>query len=93
MPLEFGRRWRALDFDHGPGQTDRMAEETNSRLEKLESVVAHLEHQLEQVNAVVIAQGKVLERLKKEVQRQSSALEEQELDRIKANPARPPHYQ
>ena len=68
-----------------------MADETN-RIEKLESHVTHLEHQIEQLNAVVIEQGKWLERLKKEVQRQSTAMETLELERIKANNPKPPHH-
>jgi len=40
----------------------------------------------------VIEQGKLLERLKKEVQRQSSAMETLELERIKSNNVKPPHH-
>lgn len=69
-----------------------MTDENSRRLEKLESNVAHLEHQVEQLNDVVIQQGKLLDRLKKEVQRQSSAMETMELERIKANIQKPPHY-
>ncbi|HEY5042494.1 MAG TPA: SlyX family protein [Verrucomicrobiae bacterium] len=70
-----------------------MNDETSARLGKIESHLAHLEHQVEQLNAVVIEQGKLLERLKKEVQRQTSAMETLELERIKSNNAKPPHYQ
>jgi uncharacterized coiled-coil protein SlyX len=70
-----------------------MADDISSRFEKLESNLAHLEHQLEQLNAVVVEQVKVLERLKKEVQRQSTAMQTLELERIKANHQKPPHYQ
>ncbi len=38
-------------------------------------------------------QGKLLDRLKKENQRQSEAMQTLELERIKANPQKPPHYQ
>ena len=62
-----------------------MIEEISQRLQKIEAHVAHLEHQVEQLNGVVIEQGKLLERMKKEVQRQSSAMETLELERIKAN--------
>jgi len=68
-------------------------DELSKRLEKLESHIAHLEHQVEQLNGVVIEQGKLLERLKKEVQRQSASMETLELERIKANNPKPPHYQ
>jgi len=70
-----------------------MAEDPSERWQKMESNIAHLEHQVEQLNAVVIEQGRLLERLKKEVQRQSTAMQTMELDRIKSNNQRPPHYQ
>jgi len=70
-----------------------VADENSRRADKLESSLAHLEHQVEQLNGVVIEQGKILERLKKEVQRQSSAMQTMELEAIKLNPQKPPHYQ
>jgi uncharacterized coiled-coil protein SlyX len=47
----------------------------------------------EQLNQVVIEQGKLLDRLKKEIQRQSSAMRALELERIQSNAHKPPHYQ
>lgn len=70
-----------------------MSDETTQRFEKLEANIAHLEHQVEQLNEVIIEQGKLVERLKKEVQRNSTAMETMELERIKANITKPPHYQ
>lgn len=70
-----------------------MNDDISERFEKMEANIAHLEHQVEQLNGVIIAQGKVVERLKKEVSRQSSAMESMELERIKSNNAKPPHYQ
>jgi len=70
-----------------------MADEYSRQIEKLESHLAHLEHQVEQLNEVVITQGKLLDRLKKEVQRQSTAMQTMELERIKSNVQKPPHYQ
>ena len=70
-----------------------MNEEFQARLGKIESHIAHLEHQVEQMNSVIMEQGKVIDRLKKEAQRQSTAMETLELERIKANNAKPPHYQ
>ncbi len=69
-----------------------MKDETSQRMERLEANVAHLEHQVEQLNAVIIEQGKLVERLKKEVQKQSTMLESQELERIKDNNSKPPHH-
>jgi len=70
-----------------------MSNEHSRRSDKLEANLAHLEHQVEQLNGVVIEQGRLLERLKREVQRQSHTMETIELDRIKANNTKPPHYQ
>ena len=70
-----------------------MADENSRRMDRLEAHLAHLEHQVEQLNGVVIEQGKLLERLKKEVQRQTRAMETLELERIQSNNQKPPHYQ
>jgi SlyX protein len=70
-----------------------MSDEVSNRLAKIESHVAHLEHQVEQLNGVIIEQGKLIERLKKEVQRQSTAMETLELERIRSNNPKPPHHQ
>jgi len=69
-----------------------MNEEISQRLERVEAHVAHMERQLEQLNEVVIAQGKLADRLKKEVQRQSATMETLELERMKATNPKPPHY-
>jgi len=70
-----------------------MHNKTPERLERIESHLAHLEHQVEQLNEVVIDHGKLIDRLKKEVQRQSALLKTLELDRMKANNSRPPHHE
>lgn len=75
------------------GKIVGMADEDSTRLDKLETHVAHLEHQVDELNAVVVEQVKLLERLKKEVQRQSGAMQTLELERIQANNQKPPHYQ
>jgi uncharacterized coiled-coil protein SlyX len=69
-----------------------MKDEISKRLERIEANFAHLEHQVEQLNEVIIEQGKLVERLKKEVQRQSNAMQTLELERIKANNPKPPHH-
>ncbi|MEK7781135.1 MAG: SlyX family protein [Verrucomicrobiota bacterium] len=69
-----------------------MSDEITQRFEKLESNIAHLEHQVEQLNEVLVDQSKLVERLKKEVQRQSATMETMELERIKANNPKPPHH-
>jgi len=70
-----------------------MNDETRQRLESVEASLAHLEHQVEQLNGVLIQQGRTVDLLKKQVQRQSEVLESMELERIKANQTKPPHYQ
>ena len=69
-----------------------MTNEIAQRFEKLETNIAHLEHQVEQLNDVLVDQGKLVSRLKKEVQRQSTAMQTMELERIKANNPKPPHH-
>jgi SlyX protein len=70
-----------------------MPDKNSERMVKLESHVAHLEHQIEQLNGVVIEQGKLLDKIKKECQRQSGVLQTIELERIKSNVQKPPHHQ
>ena len=70
-----------------------MNDDAPERLAQIEANLAHLERQVEQLNEVVVEQGKLVEQLKKQVQRQSTTLESIELDRIKAANAKPPHYQ
>ena len=70
-----------------------MNDDISDRLGRIESHLAHLEHQVDEMNGVIVAQDKLLERLKKEIQRQSTAMESIELERIKANDTKPPHYQ
>jgi SlyX protein len=70
-----------------------MLDENSQRIDQLESHLAHLEHQVEQLNGVVIEQGKLLDRLKKETQRQSGIMQTLEHERMKSNVEKPPHYQ
>ncbi len=69
-----------------------MSDETAHRLERLEASVAHLEHQVEQLNEVVIAQGRLVGHLNKQALRQATAMETLELERIRANNPPPPHH-
>jgi SlyX protein len=69
-----------------------MSEEISERFAKLESHVAHLEHQVEQLNGVVIEQGKVIDRLRKQVQLQARAMETAVVEQAKANNPKPPHH-
>ena len=70
-----------------------MIDANSQRIDRLESHLAHLEHQVEQLNGVVLEQGKLLDRIRTETQRQSGAMQTLELERIKSNVQKPPHYQ
>lgn len=65
----------------------------SERLEKLETHIAHLERQIDQLNDVAIQQSQELDRLKKQLGRVSQTLENAEIDRIKSVDTKPPHYQ
>ncbi|MDB6121958.1 MAG: hypothetical protein JWQ71_951 [Pedosphaera sp.] len=70
-----------------------MDKELAERLEKIESHLAHLEHQYEQLNQVVIDQGRRWDKMQALQQQLSQTLEAIELDRIKSTNPKPPHYQ
>ena len=69
-----------------------MNEETLERFARLESHVAHLEHQVEELNGVVVEQAKTLERLRKQVQLHARTLETSVIEQAKANNPKPPHH-
>ncbi|MFN3407994.1 MAG: SlyX family protein [Limisphaerales bacterium] len=64
----------------------------SERLTRLESHLAYLERQVEELNGVVIEQGKVIERLRKQVQLQARTLERSLLDEARARNPKPPHH-
>lgn len=68
-----------------------MDAEANEQIQRLEATVAHLEHQYDQLNKVVVEQGKEITRLMNQLQKTSSTVESMEMDRIKANNQKPPH--
>jgi uncharacterized coiled-coil protein SlyX len=63
------------------------------RLQTLESHLAHLERQYEQLNEVVIEQGRVLTKIQRELAKTSDAVQTMEIERIRTNNQKPPHYQ
>ena len=69
-----------------------MDAEIAARLEKLESHLAHLEHQYDQLNQVVIEQSHQLAKLLALQKKVSETLENIEIDRIKSTNPKPPHY-
>ena len=66
---------------------------SQSQLEKIESHLSHLERQYEQLNQVVIEQGRIIAKLQKENAKVSAAVQTMELDRIRGNNPKPPHHQ
>ncbi|MBK8001925.1 MAG: SlyX family protein [Verrucomicrobia bacterium] len=70
-----------------------MDTELAQRLERLESHVANLQRQFEELNQVIIEQAKSLRKLQANQQRLADTVETTELDRIKSTNAKPPHYQ
>lgn len=69
-----------------------MDENTEERLHRIESSLAHLEHQYDQLNQIVIQQEKLLGRLQSMVDRVDGTLREFELNQARDNNAKPPHY-
>lgn len=70
-----------------------MENELLRRLEALESHLAHLERQYEQLNEVVIEQRKELGLARSRLQRLGQTVDTIELERIKSTNPKPPHYQ
>ena len=69
-----------------------MSSESGNRWERVEASLAHLEHQVEQLNGVIIEQNRELEQMKKLLQRHAMTLESIELERVKSTNSKPPHY-
>ena len=70
-----------------------MDEDLAERLTRIESHFAHLEHLYEQLNQVVLEQGRQLSKLNSQQLRISETVESIERERIKDTNPRPPHYQ
>jgi len=67
--------------------------DSSQRLEKIESHLAHLERQYEELNQVVIEQARLIARLQKETGKISETVGTMELERVRATNPKPPHYQ
>jgi uncharacterized coiled-coil protein SlyX len=70
-----------------------MKSNLDERLERVETAIAHLEKLCEELNRVVIEQGKVIRRIQARQQQLSETVEQAELERIKSTNPKPPHYQ
>lgn len=66
--------------------------ELAARVEKLEASLAHLERNHDEVNDVVIAQGKLIARLQKRLEQLDTAFQAQDAERLGNAPQKPPHY-
>jgi|TARA_B100001013_G_C24343567_1_gene337425 uncharacterized coiled-coil protein SlyX len=63
------------------------------RLVNIESDLTHLEQLVESLNQTIIGQDKIILQLQTQLNRLTSGLESKEVDSIKGNVTKPPHYQ
>ena len=70
-----------------------MTPEEEERFVKIESSLAHMEQLSETLNETVIAQDKTIRRLTQQVEQMNDAIQAKEMDAIKGNVTKPPHYQ
>jgi len=69
-------------------------EENKEKLVHLESVIAHLQYEIEQLNEVVIDQNQRIDRLRSAQEKFEHRLESisEDLEQISPEDERPPHY-
>ncbi len=63
------------------------------RLVNIESGLTHLEQLVASLNETIIEHDKTIQQLKTQVNRVGAGLETKEIDSIKGNITKPPHYQ
>ena len=63
------------------------------RLVNIESGLTHLEQLVASLNETIIEHDKTIQQLKTQVNRIAAGLETKEIDSIKGNITKPPHYQ
>lgn len=63
------------------------------RLVNIESDLTHLEQLVSSLNQTIIEQDKTIQQLQTQVNRVATGLETKEMDSIKGNVTKPPHYQ
>lgn len=68
-----------------------MNDSVEDRLHAIERHLSHVERQNEELNAVVIEQGRTLAKLQTALRRLSETIETAELDRLHADHRKPPH--
>ncbi|MAE32077.1 MAG: SlyX protein [Verrucomicrobiales bacterium] len=65
----------------------------DERLVNIESDLTHLEQLVESLNQTIIEQDKVIQQLQVQINRLIAGVESKEMDAIKGNVTKPPHYQ
>ena len=60
---------------------------------KIESALAHLENLTETLNETIIAHEKTLRQQQQQIKQMTDAIQAKEMDAIKGNVTKPPHYQ
>ena len=70
-----------------------MKSTSESRLDRLESHLSHIEKQVEELNGVIINQAREIKRLQTITQRLRDSVESTEVERMKSTNPKPPHYQ
>ena len=63
------------------------------RLVNIEFGLTHLEQLVASLNETIIEHDKTIQQLKTQVNRVAAGLETKEIDSIKGNVTKPPHYQ
>ena len=70
-----------------------MTSEEEERFVKIESSLAHLEKMAETLNETVIEQDKTIRRLSQQVEQLTNRLASDDMNAIKENVTKPPHYE
>ena len=63
------------------------------RLVNIESDLTHLEQLVASLNQTIIEHDKMIQQLQTQVNRAATGMEAKEMDSIKGNVTKPPHYQ
>ena len=70
-----------------------MALEKEARFVKIESALAHMEQMTETLNETIIEQDKTIRRLSQQVEQLTNRLASDDINAIKENITKPPHYE
>ena len=70
-----------------------MTSEEEERFVKIESSLAHMEKMAETLNETIIEQDKIIRRLSQQVEQLTNRLASDDMNAIKENVTKPPHYE